>query len=128
MGKMYLVNCKNIMLKRFFLLALLSNILPIGKACLGCHADTPLTIEGTVTKDISKQNTSSSYVVFSTPLNMLEGSNLILKTARYTYIQCPMTGEGRIDIYSGGERTYIGDKDKKSPDWSKFKGDVHIWP
>ena len=97
--------------------------------CLGySYADTPLTIEGTVTKDISKQNTSSSYVVFSTPLNMLEGSNLILKTARYTYIQCPVTGEGRIDIYSGGERTYIGDKDKKSPDWSKFKGDVHIWP
>ena len=86
--------------------------------CLGySYADTPLTIEGTVTQDISKQNTSSSYVVFSTPLNMLEGSNLILKTARYTYIQCPVTGEGRIDIYSGGERTYIGDKDKKSPDW-----------
>ena len=93
-----------------------------------CHADNTLTIEGTVTKDISKQNTSSSYETFSTPLRMLEGSNLILKTARYTYIQCSVTGEGRIDIYSGGERTYIGDKNKKSPDWSKFKGDVHVWP
>ena len=73
---MYLVNRKIIMLKRFFLLALLSNILPFGKAWLGCHADTPLTIEGTVTKDISKQNTSSTYVTFSTPIRMLEGSNL----------------------------------------------------
>ena len=95
---------------------------------LGCHADTPLTIEGTVTKDISKQNTSSTYITFSTPIRMLEGSNLILKTARYTYITSTVTGEGRIDIYSGGERTYIGGSDKKSPDWSKFKGDVHIWP
>ena len=125
---MYLVNRKIIMLKRFFLLALLSNILPFGKAWLGCHADTPLTIEATVTKDISKQNTSSTYVTFSTPIRMLEGSNLILKTARYTYITSSVTGEGRIDIYSGGERTYIGGSDKKSPDWSKFKGDVHVWP
>ena len=116
------------MLKRFFLLALLSNILPFGKAWLGCYADNTLTIEGTVTKDISKQNTSSSYETFSTPVRMLEGSNLILKTARYTYITSTVTGEGRIDIYSGGERTYIGGSDKKSSDWSKFKGDVHVWP
>ena len=109
-------------------MALLSNILPFGKAWLGCYADNTLTIEGTVTKDISKQNTSSSYETFSTPVRMLEGSNLILKTARYTYITSTVTGEGRIDIYSGGERTYIGGSDKKSPDWSKFKGDVHVWP
>ena len=106
-------------------MALLSNILPFGKAWLGCHAED---IEGTVTKDISKQNTSSTYETFSTPVRMLEGSNLILKTARYTYITSTVTGEGRIDIYSGGERTYIGGSDKKSPDWSKFKGDVHVWP
>ena len=106
-------------------MALLSNILPFGKAWLGCHAED---IEGTVTKDISKQNTSSSYETFSTPVRMLEGSNLILKTARYTYITSTVTGEGRIDIYSGGERTYIGGSDKKSPNWSKFNGDVHVWP
>ena len=101
------------MLKRFLLLALLSNILPFGKAWLGySYADTPLTIEGTVTKDISKQNTSSTYITFSTPIRMLEGSNLILKTAWYTYITSTVTGEGRIDIYSGGERTYIGGSDK----------------
>ena len=109
-------------------MALLSNILPFGKAWLGCYADSTLTIEGTVTKDISKQNTSSSYETFSTPVRMLEGSNLILKTARYTYITSTVTGEGRIDIYSGGERTYIGGSDKKSPNWSKFNGDVHVWP
>ena len=109
-------------------MALLSNILPFGKAWLGCYADSTLTIEGTVTKDISKQNTSSSYETFSTTVRMLEGSNLILKTARYTYITSTVTGEGRIDIYSGGERTYIGGSDKKSPNWANFKGDVHVWP
>ncbi|MDO4959157.1 MAG: endo-1,4-beta-xylanase [Prevotellaceae bacterium] len=90
--------------------------------------DDYVTIDGTVTKDISKQNTSSSYETFSTPLRMLEGSNLILKTARYTYITSPIIGKGRIDIYGGGERTYLGGSDKKSPDWTEFKGDVHVWP
>lgn len=90
--------------------------------------DDYVTIDGTVTKDISKQNTSSSYETFSTPLRMLEGSNLILRTARYTYITSPVIGTGRIDIYGGGERTYLGGSDKKSPDWTDFKGDVHVWP
>lgn len=86
------------------------------------------TIEGTKTIDVTGQNTSSSYQTISTPMYLKQGSNLILKTARYTYLTFPAAGEGRIDIYGGGERTYIGGSDKKTPDWSNFKGDIHIWP
>lgn len=86
------------------------------------------TIEGTVSKDFTGQNTSSTYKTISTPYYMVEGSHLVLNTARYTYITSPIVGTGRIDINSGGERTYIGGSDKMSPNWSNFKGDIHVYP
>ena len=105
----------------FCILLLLPNV------ALGSN-DGYETITGEVTKDYAAQNTSSSYVTISTPFRMLEGSHLILNTARYTYITSTVVGEGRIDINSAGERTYIGGSDKMSPDWSGFKGDVHVYP
>lgn len=105
----------------FFMLLLLPNEM------LGSN-DGYETIEGTVTKDYAQQNTSSSYVTISTSFKMMEGSHLILNTARYTYITGKIIGEGRLDINSAGERTYIGGSDKMSPDWSGFKGDVHVYP
>lgn len=78
--------------------------------------------------DLSGQNTSSSYKTWDTPMSFVEGSHLTMKTARYTYLTSKAVGEGRIDLYSGGERTYLGGSDKKAPDWSAFKGDVHVWP
>lgn len=86
------------------------------------------TIEGKVSKDFTGQNTSSSYKIISTGYRMMPGSELTLHTARYTYITSPVAGDGRINIYAGGERTYIGGSDKKTPDWSAFKGEVHIYP
>lgn len=85
-------------------------------------------IDGTVTKDYSGQNTDKSYKIVDTPMRMQPGSHLILNTARYTYITSPIIGEGRIDINSGGERTYLGGSDKMSPNWSGFKGDIHVYP
>lgn len=90
--------------------------------------DDFVTVDGTLTNDFAKQNTSSSYETMATSYRILPDANLILKTARYTYITGQMMGEGDIDIYSGGERTYLGGSDKKSPDWSSFKGTVHIRP
>lgn len=90
--------------------------------------DDYLTIEGTVDKSMAKQNTSSSYETLSTPIRMMPGSTLNLTTARYNYITSRVIGEGTINIHSGGERTYLGGSDKSYPDWSGFKGDVHIYP
>lgn len=109
------------------IIALLCVLQMIPNITLGSN-DSYETIEGTITKDYAQQNTSSSYVTISTPFQMREGSHLILNTARYTYITSKIIGQGRIDINSAGERTYIGGSDKKSPDWSGFKGDIHVYP
>lgn len=41
-----------------------------------------------------------------------------------------MVGKGTINLYAGGERTYLGNKASKvyHPDWSLFSGALHIYP
>jgi len=90
--------------------------------------DDYLTVGPDEQISVAKQNTSSAYETISTSFNFVEGSHLTLTTARYTYLTGKAIGAGRMDIYSGGERTYLGCSDKKSPDWSQYKGDVHVWP
>lgn len=80
------------------------------------------------TIDISGQNSSSSYVTYDTPLLVPSGQEITFITSRYTYLNSKTIGEGTINIYSGGERTYIGGSDKKYPDWTGFTGDVHVYP
>lgn len=115
------------MINGFKALVLLCVLQMLPNEMLGSN-DGYETIEGTVTKDYAQQNSSTSYVTISTPFRMLAGSHLILNTARYTYITSKIIGEGRLDINSAGERTYIGGSDKMSPDWSGFTGDVHVYP
>lgn len=86
------------------------------------------TIEGKVTKEYGQQNSSSTYVNIATAFRMMPGSELTLNTARYTYLTGKVIGEGTINIYCGGERTYLGGSDKYTPDWAGFKGNVHIYP
>ncbi|MBP5715619.1 MAG: endo-1,4-beta-xylanase, partial [Bacteroidales bacterium] len=78
--------------------------------------------------DFSGQNSSSDYKTFDTPLNVPYGASATLYTARYSYFNSPVMGEGTINIYSGGERTYLGYSDKSYPDWSRYRGDVHVYP
>ncbi|MDE7096701.1 MAG: endo-1,4-beta-xylanase, partial [Muribaculaceae bacterium] len=49
-------------------------------------------------------------------------------TSRYTYWLSPIKGTGTLNIHSGGERSYIGNNSGALPDWSGFRGDVHIYP
>lgn len=90
--------------------------------------DEYVTVDKKVEVDFSKQNSASAYETHSQAYRFLEGGQLEMKTARYSYLTGKFIGEGRIDIYSGGERTYLGNSGKMAPDWSDFKGDVHIWP
>lgn len=86
------------------------------------------TITTSVEKNFAGQNTSSSYVTHSQAYRILEGGSLVMKTARYTYLTGKLIGNGRLDIYSGGERTYLGGADKYSPDWTDYRGEVHVYP
>ncbi len=80
--------------------------------------------------DICEKNTSSDYTVYETPILANEGKSLDLRTSRYTYWNSKVVGKGTINLYAGGERTYLGNKTTKvyHPDWSLFSGALHIYP
>lgn len=79
--------------------------------------------------NICTKNSSSSYTVYTTPTFIPEGKYLNVYTSRYTDFNAPFAGSGTLNIYGGGERTYLGEhNNKKYPDWHLFNGDVHIYP
>ena len=80
------------------------------------------------TIDISGNNTSSSSTSYSASISLPAGDVLNLKLARYAYFSSTITGSGRLNLYAGGERGYLGNSDKKWNDWSGYTGDVHIYP
>lgn len=73
-------------------------------------------------------STSSSYTTFDGGINIPTGTELNVYTSRYTYWLSPVRGGGRLNIRSGGERSYIGNNSGQLPDWSGFSGEVHIYP
>lgn len=78
--------------------------------------------------DFCIDNTSSSYAEVTTPI-ILNGNSVDVYTSRYTYWTSPTTGTGNINIYCGGERSYMGhQKKKEQPDWSAYTGTVTLYP
>lgn len=82
--------------------------------------------------DICQKNTSSDYAVWNKSILVPKGDSLDIRTSRYTYLNGKMEGEGCVNLYAGGERTYLGSNDKNNknyhPDWSAFSGSLHIYP
>lgn len=79
--------------------------------------------------DICQKNSSSSYTSYSNATLIPEGKALDVYTSRYTDFMAPLAGTGTLNVYAGGERTFLGNhSDKKYPDWSYFQGDVHVYP
>ena len=77
----------------------------------------------------SLDNTSSSYVELGAPIAISDGGTLNAYTSRYTYWMSPLTGSGTLNIYAGGERSYLGNaKGAQYPDWSGFTGTVNVYP
>lgn len=88
---------------------------------------TSVTAEGGAL-DFCVDNTSSAYMELTTPV-VVSGDALDVYTSRYTYWNAPLSGSGDINIYCGGERSYIGhQKQKASPDWSGFSGEITLYP
>ncbi len=72
---------------------------------------------------------TSDYVSYSTPIQVPADRRLTVFTSRYSYWMSNMIGSGRLDVFSGGERSYLGNaKGASYPDWSGFTGDVHLYP
>lgn len=80
------------------------------------------------TIDISGQNSSSDYKSYGTPLIVPKDASVTFLTARYSYLYPTVIGEGRMNICSGGERTFIGNSNKSYPNWLSFRGNVHLYP
>ena len=89
--------------------------------------DTYIVADGQ-TLDYCVKNTSSSYTIINSPILAPEGKELSIKTSRYTYWSSVVEGSGTINIMSGGERTFLGNSGKAYPDWTKFNGNLHVYP
>lgn len=78
--------------------------------------------------NLCEKNTSSTYKTYTTATSIPVGKYLNVYTSRYTDFYCTLTGKGTLNLYSGGERTFIGEHaNKKYADWTGFTGDVHIY-
>lgn len=79
--------------------------------------------------DISGNNTSSSYVSYNTGISLATGKTVDVYMARYCYFSSQITGGGTLNLHAGGERSYLGTaKGAAWPNWTSFKGDIHIFP
>ncbi|MBQ6062236.1 MAG: endo-1,4-beta-xylanase [Prevotella sp.] len=82
-----------------------------------------------VTIDISGNNTSSSYVSYSQAISLPSTRTVNVMMARYAYFSSTISGTGTLNLHAGGERCYLGTaKGASWPNWSNFKGDVHVYP
>ena len=72
--------------------------------------------------DISGDNTSSSYVSYSDPVNIAAGKTVSVKMARYCYFSSKVKGPntGTLNLYGGGERCYLGTASGKT--WADLNG------
>ena len=81
--------------------------------------------------DFCVNNTSSNYSTIDKDLYIPAGVTANVRTSRYSQWTGKVAGEGTLNIYAGGERSYIGtqaDKGSNYPDWSKMTGEVHVYP
>ncbi|MDE6393777.1 MAG: hypothetical protein K2K77_00410, partial [Duncaniella sp.] len=60
-------------------------------------------------------STSSSYTNFDEGISIPANTRLDVYTSRYTYWLSPVLGCGRMNIHSGGERSYIGNNSGQLP-------------
>lgn len=93
--------------------------------------DDYVSTEDGGTLDYCENNTSSTYKNISADIFIPEGQTTNVLTSRYTEWTGKLAGQGTLNIYAGGERTYIGTASSKGatyPDWSAMKGIVHVYP
>lgn len=87
----------------------------------------------TDTLNFCVKNTSNSYSTISQAISVEEGDTINVITSRYSEWaeSAKVEGKGVLNIYSGGERSYMGTLAKKGatyPNWDYFLGNVHIYP
>ena len=91
--------------------------------------ETALTtaLAGKRTIDISGNNTDKDYKQYSTAITLAAGDTIDVMMARYCYFSSKITGTGVLNLFAGGERSYLANADKKWNDWGGYTGDIHVW-
>ncbi|MDE6721730.1 MAG: endo-1,4-beta-xylanase [Bacteroidaceae bacterium] len=83
----------------------------------------------TKTIDISGDNSSNDYISYDQAISLPADRVVEVKMARYCYFNSYIAGTGTLNLLAGGERCYLGTKSGAAwPDWTKFRGDLHIYP
>ncbi|NPD93209.1 endo-1,4-beta-xylanase [Xylanibacter muris] len=93
--------------------------------------DDYVTAEDGGTLDYCVNNTSSSYKNISDNIYIPGGQTLNVRTSRYSEWTGKVAGDGTLNIYSGGERSYIGTVSSKGttyPEWNGMSGEIHVYP
>lgn len=93
--------------------------------------DDYITTEDGGTLDYCVSNTSSSYKTIGDNIFIPAGTTTNVRTSRYSEWTGKVAGEGTLNIYAGGERSYIGTVASKGstwPDWGAMTGDIHVYP
>lgn len=93
--------------------------------------DAYITPDDGATLDYCESNTSSSYKTISDNIFIPAGQTANVRTSRYSEWTGMVAGGGTLNIYSGGERSYIGtvaSKGSTYPDWGGMTGEVHVFP
>ena len=94
-----------------------------------CHLPFSVALATERTIDISGNNNSSNYKSYSQSFSLPASDIVNVKMARYCYFSSTINGAGRLNLYAGGERCYLGtEKGQAWPNWTNFTGDVHIYP
>lgn len=89
---------------------------------------TQLTAEGGAL-EFSYNTNANAYPTVSTAIGIAEDKELDIYTSRYCYWMSPVSGSGTLNVYAGGERTFVSNaKGAQIPDWSAFSGTVNLYP
>ncbi len=93
--------------------------------------DDYITPEDGETLDYCVKNSSSSYKNISDNIYIPVGQTANVRTSRYSEWTGKVAGGGTLNIYAGGERSYIGTANSKGatyPEWNAMTGDIHVFP
>lgn len=71
-------------------------------------------------------STSSSYPSVNVPVEIPAGNTGKVMLSRYSYWSSVLKGSGNLEIYCGGERTYLGPSKSNPVNWSGYTGNVTI--
>lgn len=105
----------------------IDNVLLIPGGAFGSFTD----LEDGQTLDFCVDNTDKNYTTIGTDYYVGDGISANFIGSRYTQWTGRLAGSGTVNIYSGGERFYLGTKDSKGstyPDWTAMEGNINIYP